>query len=749
MVKYSKGKMVAYSIILLAALIGLSFVMIFGIGANGTGSASAIRRGLDLAGGVSVTYETEEENPSSQDMEDTIYKLQKRVEGNSTESQVYQSGTNRITVEIPGVTNADEILQELGTPGSLEFLDSDGYQAMQSGEDYTPLLTGSDVKEAQAYTDTSGSSSSKSPYGVSLTFTTDGASKFEEATANNVGSYIFIVYDGEVVSAPVVNEAISGGSAVIEGMETYDEANNLATYIRIGAIPLTLNEASSNIVGAQLGSNAIHLAKIAAVVGLIVLAIFMIALYRIPGVVAMLALWLYLAMEMIILSAYQLTLTLPGIAGIILGLGMAVDANIIIYSRIKEEIGLGRSVDNAIGAGYHKAMSSIVDGNVTTIIAGIVLQIFGSGTIKGFATTLILGNVLSMFTAFIVSRTIMRLFYNMGLKDPKFYGKTVYKKNFDFLKVRKKCYILSAAVIASGFIALGIFNASMGSPLNFSIEFAGGTSTTFTFDKEYSQEEIESQIIPVIQKATGVAQVQQQKVRDSNQVTFKTTTLDLDQRQAMEEAVTSQFPIEDGTVVESNSISGSISSTMRKDAVISVIIALICMLLYIWLRFRDIKFASAAVIALFHDVLVVFAFYAWSRTTVGTTFIACMLTILGYSINATIIIFDRIRELLKSANSKTDMKELVNQAVTNTLQRSLNTNISTFIMLAALFIFGVSSVREFSAPLMVGIICGAYSSVFITSALWYDFGGKKKGAAATYQKKVKEKPKKRSDGAVV
>ena len=748
MVKYSKARMAVYSIILLVALIGLSVVSLIGVGPQASGSVSAIRRGLDLAGGVSVTYEAQDENPSAQDMEDTIYKLQKRVEGDSTESQVYQSGSNRITVEIPGVTNADEILQELGTPGSLEFLDSTGYTAMKNGEDYTPLLTGSDVKEAQAYTDTS-SSSSKSPYGVSLTFTDEGATKFEQATSDNVGSYIYIVYDGEVVSAPVVNEAISGGSAVITGMETYDAANNLATYIRIGAIPLTLTEASSNIVGAQLGSSAIHLAKIAAIVGLIVLAIFMIVLYRIPGVVAMIALWLYLAMEMVILSAYQLTLTLPGIAGIILGLGMAVDANIIIYSRIKEEIGLGRSVDNAIGAGYHKAMSSIVDGNVTTIIAGIVLEIFGSGTIKGFATTLILGNVLSMFTAFIVTRTIMRLFYNMGLKDPKFYGKTVYKKDYNFLKVRKKCYILSAALIASGFVALGIFKASSGSVLNFSIEFAGGTQTTFTFDKEYTQEEIESQIIPLIQQAAGISQVQQQKVKDSTQVTFKTSTLDQDQRRAVEDAVTAKFPIQDGTVVESDSISGSVSSTMRRDALVSVVIALVCMLLYIWLRFRDIKFASAAVIALFHDVLVVFAFYAWSRTTVGTTFIACMLTILGYSINATIIIFDRIRELLKSANSKTDITELVNRAVTNTLQRSLNTNISTFIMLAALFIFGVSSVREFSAPLMVGVICGAYSSIFITSALWYDFGGKRKNAAAAYQKKVKEKPKKRSDGAVV
>jgi SecD/SecF fusion protein len=727
--KYNMTKKVGYSILILAMLIGFTLIAVFGIGSNGYGSASDIDLGLDLAGGVSITYEIQESNPSSQDVEDTIYKLEKRIEGKSTESQVYKAGDNRIAVEIPGVTDAEAILEELGTPGSLEFLDSTGYTAWASGETYTPLLTGSDVKGAQAYTDTSSSSSTS--FGVELTFTDDGATKFADATSANVGSIIYIVYDGSVVSAPTVQ---TGGTASITNMESYDSADNLATYIRIGSIPLTLNEVSSNIVGAQLGQNAIRTSLYAAILGLVLLCIFMIAVYRIPGVVATLALWIYTALVLVLISVYDLTLTLPGIAGIILGIGMAVDANVIIYTRIREEIGAGRNVESSITAGYSKALSSIVDGNITTLIAAVVLYIFGSGSIKGFATTLAVGIIVSMFTALVVTKIIMKLLYNFGFKDAKWYGKTVHKKTMHVLSIRKWCFIGSAVVILAGFASMGIFGATGSRVLNFSLEFVGGTTTTFTFENDYSQEDIENNIIPVIKNAAGITEVQQQKVQNSTQVTFKTTDLSLDQRTAVEDAVTAQFPIKDGTIVESDTISSSVSATMKRDAFISVTIATICMLLYIWLRFRDIKFAAAAVIALVHDVLVVLAFYAVARVSVGTTFIACMLTIVGYSINGTIIIFDRIRESLKTANAKTDITELVNAAITNTFTRTINTSLTTLIMLVCLFIFGVSSVREFALPLMVGVICGAYSSVCITSALWYIFGGKKRGI-------VNEQPK--------
>lgn len=733
--KYNMTKKVGYSIIILAMLIGFTLIAVFGIDENGSGSAKDIDLGLDLAGGVSITYEIQEENPAAQDVDDTITKLEKRVEGKSTESQVYKAGDNRITVEIPGVTDANAILQELGTPGSLEFLDSTGYTAWANDEEYTPLLTGSDVKGAQAYTDTSSASSSS--FGVELTFTDEGSTKFAEATAANLNKIIYIVYDGEVKSAPTVQATITGGTASITNMESYESADTLATFVRIGSIPLTLEEVSSNIVGAQLGHDAITTSLYAAILGLVLLCIFMIVLYRIPGVVATLALWIYTAMVLILVSVYDLTLTLPGIAGIILGIGMAVDANVIIYTRIREEIGAERSVESSISAGYSKALSAIVDGNITTLIAAAVLYIFGSGPIKGFATTLAVGIVVSMFTALVITKVIMKLLYNFGFQDAKWYGRTVHKKRFNVLAIRKWCFIGSVVVILAGFIGMGAFYGAGKKSLNYSLEFVGGTTTTFTFEKEYSQAEIENDIIPVVKSAANVAEVQQQKVQNSTKVSFKTTDLDLDQRTAMEDAVIAKFPIQDGTIVESDTISSSVSTTTKRDAFVSVMIATICMLVYIWFRFRDIKFAAAAVIALVHDVLVVLAFYALARVPVGTTFIACMLTIVGYSINGTIIIFDRIREKLKDANAKTDITELVNSAITNTFTRTLNTSITTFIMLFCLFIFGVSSVREFALPLMVGIVCGAYSSVCITSALWYIFGGKKRGVVNEQPVKAK------------
>jgi SecD/SecF fusion protein len=464
----------------------------------------------------------------------------------------------------------------------------------------------------------------------------------------------------------------------------------------------------------------------------------MIIAYKVPGVVATIALWIYVVMVLFLVSVYDITLTLPGLAGLILGVGMAVDANVIIYSRIREEIGAGKSTESAILAGYEKATSAIVDGNVTTLIAAVVLYIFGSGPIKGFAITLGLGIVVSMFTALVITRVVMKLFYNFGIKDSKWYGKTVHKKKFNFLGVRKWCFLISIIVIIAGFVSMGIHYGTGDYALNFSLDFVGGTTSTFTFEQEYSQEEIENGIIPIIKSATGVTEVQQQKVKDSTQVTFKTSALTLEQREAAETAVTAEYPIQDGSIIETNTIGSSVSATTKRSAFISVIIATICMLIYIFVRFRDVKFAFAAVVALLHDVLVLLAFYAIARVSVGTTFIACMLTLVGYSINATIVIFDRIRESLKTANNKTNITELVNDAIGATITRTINTSFTTFIMLFCLFVLGVSSVREFALPLMVGVVVGAYSSVFITSALWYIFGGKKRGVV-TEEKAVADK----------
>ena len=618
-------------------------------------------------------------------------------------------------------------------------------------EDGSIVLDGTMVSSAQAATVQSDNGTKDKQYVVSLTFTEEGKQAFADATtdAYSKGETIGIYYDGRFVSVPRVDEPILGGQAQISGQESFEEADTLASTIRIGGLKLELEELRSNVVGAQLGEEAVSSSLKAGAIGFALVCILMIVVYLLPGFVSAIALTIYVLLTLLALNALNITLTLPGIAGIILGIGMAVDGNVIIYTRIREEIGAGKSVENAILSGYNKATSSIVDGNVTTLIAALVLYIFGTGPVKGFATTLAVGNIVSIFTSLVITKVIMKLLYNFGIRDAKWYGKNVYRKTLNVLSIKKWAAIGSAVVIAAGIITMAV-QAGLGNrALNFSLEFVGGSTTTFTFDKEYTAEEIEDNIIPIIRDAAGITEVQQQKVADSTQVSFKTSDLSLEQREAIENAVTAKYPIKDGTIVETDTISSSVSATVKRDAILSVILATICMLIYIFVRFRDIRFALAAVLALLHDVLVVIAFYAFARIPVGTTFIACMLTIVGYSINGTIIIFDRIREMLKSANSKTNITELVNSAITSTLTRNINTTITTLIMLVMLYILGVTSVKEFSLPLIVGIIVGFYSSVFLTSSFWYMLGGKNRGVIDEAVNKRKKAESIGKDGAQV
>ncbi|MBS6735763.1 MAG: protein translocase subunit SecD [Clostridiales bacterium] len=704
-------------LILTAVLIGLlAFTSAVGFGKTGTGSAKNIKTGLDLSGGVSITYQAVGDDISQEDMADTVYKLQQRVDSYSEESQVFQEGTDRITVEIPGVSDANQILEELGQPGSLEFQDEEG----------NVVLEGTDVETAEGgaiQNQTTGATE----YVVELTLTDEGAEKFATATEENLNKQIAIVYDGETISAPTVNNVISNGQAQISGMSSIDEARQLASSIRIGALSVELEELSSNVVGAQLGQAAITTSLIAGGIGIALVAVFMIVVYALPGVAAALALIIYVGLELVMLNAFDLTLTLPGIAGIILSIGMAVDANVIIYARIREEIGEGRSVRTAIKTGFQKALSAILDGNITTLIAAAVLWLMGTGSVKGFAMTLALGIVLSMFTALVISRLIVNAFYAIGLRDEKFYGRQKERKTIHFVKRRKIFFTVSIILVLLGPAGMAAFQATQGEPLNFSLEFRGGTSTTVTFDEDYSIEEIDQQIKPVIQDVTGDAEIQASKVAGSNQVNFRTRALDVNEREELDQALRDHFGVE-GDITAQN-ISSTVSSEMRRDALVAVAIATVCMLLYIWLRFKDVRFASSAVLALVHDVLVVFAFYVLSRTSVGNTFIACMLTIVGYSINATIVIFDRIRENMRSMKKNQDLAEIVDMSITQTLTRSIYTSLTTFITIFVLFLLGVASIREFAMPIMVGIVCGAYSSVCVTGPLWYvmktKLGGKK------------------------
>ncbi|NLL93984.1 MAG: protein translocase subunit SecD [Clostridiales bacterium] len=703
-------------ILCIAVIAGLCLLTRYGITINGMnkGSAQNIVLGLDLEGGVSVTYEAVGDVPSAEDMSDTVYKLQLRANELAAESDVYQEGNNRVTVDIPGADDAKEVLETLGKPGALQFVTDYGT------DNEKVWLTGADIADAQPGVVTDSNNSSKNV--VSLEFTEQGSKIFAEATAQFVGKTIYIVYDGEIVSYPTVQTTITGGTAQIDGMDSYEEAEKLASVIRIGSLKVELKELTSKVVGAKLGKDAISTSLFAGLVGLLIVCVYMIFVYRIPGVAASIALILYVALDLLALNGFDMTLTLPGIAGIILSIGMAVDANVIVFARIKEELATGKSVKDSTKIGFKKAASAIVDGNVTTFIAALVLMWRGTGPVQGFAQTLAIGIVLSMFTAMVITRGILYLMYHMGCDKIGMYGVYKERKTINFLGKKTIFFIASSIAILAGLVTMALSSTGKigdrENALNYSVEFQGGLSTTVEFDKKYSIDEFNDEILPKITEITGDSDVVGNEVTDTNEYVIRTKELDSKVMTTIKEMLVKDFGADKDSFKEV-SVSSTISGEMRNDAIVAVVIAVICILIYIFIRFKDLGFASSAVIALLHDVLIVLAYYAISWTTVGNTFIACILTILGYSINATIVIFDRIRENIAIDGNRTDIKEIVNKSITQTLTRTIYTSFTTFVMVAALYVLGVTSIKEFAMPLIVGIVCGGYSSVCITGALWY------------------------------
>lgn len=860
------GKGIVKLIVILALIAGAVYI--------GKEAAPLIKLGLDLDGGVSITYQAAKDNPTAEEMGDSVYKLQLKAQDYSTEAEVYQEGGNKINIDIPGVSDANGILEELGKPGTLYFVEGnltwpllatdseidditenpntatasglnsgrstsyysggvkvgettaedlvtgpgvvnsnesqanadltsetiagytntesvaptsnpavdnilgdnvhiegadviqnpdgsiqiggtaqEGATVIQQGTptagseeipnyDYTKppifgddqiVVSGNDITSARGgmYSDSYG----QTQYVVDLAFTDEGKQKFAEATERNLGQPIYIIYNGEIVSAPTVQSVISEGRAQITGMESLESAERLASTIRIGALKLELEVLRSNVVGAKLGQDAITTSLKAGLIGFAIICLFMILIYRLPGLAASLALTMYVGLTLFFIQSFNITLTLPGIAGIILSIGMAVDANVIIFTRIKEEIGAGKNTRTAVKEGYNKALSAILDGNITTLIAAFVLNWKGTGSIKGFAATLALGIVLSMFTALFVTRFIMRAMLDLGLDNEALYGKKVDNNIVNFVGFRKVSYAISLALIIVG-IAFIAFNAAKGNDgFNYGLDFKGGSSTSVEFNEDLSLADIDSRVVPIFENITNSSDIQTQKVANSNQVIIKSRTLTLEEMKTLYETLESSFGIPEEKITTEN-ISGAVSVQMRRDAIVAVIISTILMLIYIWFRFKDIRFAGSAVIALLHDCLVTIGFYAVFRWTVDSTFIACMLTIVGYSINATIVIFDRIRENLGRLRG-TSLENIVNASVTQTFTRSVNTSLTTLIMVIVLYVLGVNSIKAFALPLIIGIICGGYSSICITGPLWYDFknAGKKEAEKNTTAKK--------------
>ena len=822
----------------------IAVLFVTGAAYIGYQSMPLVKLGLDLNGGVSITYQAFKKNntarsnrssylattstaseveyveeveedpanitysmPSSQDMSDAVYKMQLKAQDYSSEAEVYQEGANKINIDIPGVNNANEILEELGKPGSLYFVEGElvypelkpnlasasnavasasnatasnmaqqllggnvnveganviqnpdgsitiggdaqvpeGGTLLQSAEkqydydaepDYAPdqiVIDGNDIQSARGgmYSD----NMNQTTYAVDLVFTEEGKQKFAEATERNEGQQIAILYNGKVVSAPTVQAVITDGRAQITGMENLESAERLASTIRIGALPVELEELRSNVVGAKLGEEAISTSLRAGLIGFIIVCIFMIIVYLIPGFAASIALCMYIGLMLFLLHAFEITLTLPGIAGIILSIGMAVDANVIIFTRIKEEIGAGRGTRAAIKEGFNKALSAIMDGNITTLIAALVLFLRGTGSIKGFAATLALGIVLSLFSAIFVTRFVLNALVDIGFSNEKLFGSKKTTKVVPFTSFRRLTYTIAAVLIIVG-IATAVINAARGKgAFEYGLDFKGGSSTSITFNEELSRDEIDKEIVPIFENVTKDYNTQFQKTQGSNEVIIKTRTLTLEEREQITNILIATrsdlnqnykaYSVLPENIATEN-ISGAVSTQMRMDATIAVIIASILMLIYIWFRFKDIRFASSAVIALLHDCFITIGCYAVFRWMVDSTFIACMLTIVGYSINATIVIFDRIRENLVRMRGAS-LEEIVNVSITQTFTRSINTSLTTFIMVLVLYIMGVSSIKMFALPLMIGIVAGAFSSIFITGPLWYDMKKNQEG----------------------
>ena len=755
----SKVKGVLQVLLVLVLIAAFAFVAARGIGGAHRGSAKNIRLGLDLEGGVSVTYQAYKtdstgkrtgEQPTDKDMADTIYKMQKRVETlESTEAAVYQEGSDRVTIDIPGASDSEEVLKELGKAGALYFI---LYSDLKTEKGGTPnegdkvvydkskvLLTGDMIGEATSVSRQQ-EGTGKTEYGGSIKFAGKGIKKFAKITGEHVGEQLAIVYDEKLVSAPNLKEEISGGECWISGSFTSESAEQLASTVRIGALPLELENIHGNVVGATLGSQALKSSLFAGVVGLILVIIFMIVMYRISGVAASIALIFYVGAMLLALNGLNVTLTLPGIAGIILSIGMAVYANCIIFTRIREELATGKTVASAIDNGFSKAMSAIIDGNVTTLIAALVLYLKGSGTVKGFAMTLGIGIVLSMFTALFITKLLMKAFCALGMTNTSMYGIQKERKTINFIGNWKKYVVISGAVVVICVAGLVVRAASGGPLFNYSLDFAGGNSTSVDLSKTVTDED-KQKAEDTAKSVIGSGKSVEISVADNTKIVVRTEELSEQKSEELKATMAKTFGVDESTKIESEFISGSVSDEMKVDAAVATLIATLCMLLYIWIRFRKLSTGISAVLALVHDVIAVLTVYvvASAFIPVGSTFIACMLTIVGYSINDTIVVFDRIRENKAKATSRTSLAEIINKSITETLSRSINTSVTTFIMVFVLAVFGVDSVRQFAIPLIVGIISGCYSSVCVASPLWYVLSGKgeKEQKAVTYSKKKK------------
>ena len=693
-----KSKSIFFAICFVIAF--LCYVALNGIGPV-KNIPSQVRQGLDLKGGFYVVFEAETDATGQELnklMDQTMAVFRKRVDSMGlTEPLITREGEKRVRIELPGVSNATEAMESVGKTAQLVFAKEDG----------TVVLTGKEVKDSSVSVD-----QQKNMPVVTLEFNDEGAKAFAKATeelAPTKGK-ILIVLDNEVISAPSVQAVISDGHAQIDGNFTTESASSLSSLIRGGALPVNFHEIESSVTTATLGEAALQDTVKGGIIGVVLVILFMLVLYRLPGLMADIALIGYI---LIIAYSYvflKATITMPGIAALILSVGMAVDANVIIFERIKEEMRLGKSVRVSIESGFSKALSTILDSQITTFIAGVVLYNFGTGPIKGFAMTLMIGILASIFTAVIVTKALLKNFVaGFSITDTKLFGVNTESNNktfhIDVIGKKKIFFTISSVVIAAG-ICFALFSG-----LEYGIDFTGGTTMGIKLGKYVETPEIRT-ITDTVDKTMSITYVGENK----DSVELK-TTVDMDNKARSEffNKFKDKYKLKDDAFYKSSQFGPSVGDEIKHKAVVSVIIATICMLIYISFRFK-LAYGIASIIALLHDVLIVFAMYAFFRIPINSPFVAAILTVVGYSINDTIVIFDRVREVLGVKRSH--IEESANLAVNNTMRRSLNTSITTLLAILSLFLMGTDSIREFTFPLIVGVAAGTYSSIFIASSLW-------------------------------
>lgn len=702
--KNRKAISIAQLCVILVLIVLAGFVALNGFG-KGTMVqymkpwGEAISLGLDLRGGVYTVYQAQSDGVEDFDgkMDTTVNILTGRLTRQGfTEATVTRQGNDRIRIEIPDVKDPNEILTIIGTPAHLVFKDNAGNVVME----------GQEVKEAYISQDDTGTPC------VAFRLSDVGTKQFAEATAANLNRTISIELDGEVISAPTVNSVIAGGSGIIQspGM-TVEEASNLAMLIQSGALPLDISQLEVSAISATLGVEALDKAILAAVIGVILVMLFMIARYRLCGVIADIALTVYILLVIFLLAVTGAQLTLPGVAGIILGIGMAVDANVIIFERIREELNAGRPLFSSVKKGFSNALSAIMDSNVTTIIAALVLLWFGTGSIKGFAITLSISVITSMFTAVVVTHGLLNIFVNLGIENKALYARPAKENEGHVLKDRSKICIRVSAIVIAVALVMSVFGFGM----NLGIDFTGGIIMEYDMGEDYQVTDIQTALAN-----QGISDAQIQVTGEDGQkaqIRIRDVENPDEMRAALEAELSAKYTgMQFITVDRVGAVAGR---DLILNALKSVLVAAALMLLYIAIRF-DFYSGLAAVIGLVHDVLIMVALMVFLRpfVQVNTTFIAAMLTIVGYSINNTIVIFDRIRENVHGSMRGKPRAEIVTASIRECFTRTVSTTLTTLLTTVTLFVLGVASIREFTLPLIVGIVSGVYSANAINGYVW-------------------------------